>query len=339
MSPNRRITISDIAQKAGVSKQTVSRVINDKSDVSPATREKVKSIINALGYSPDPIARSMKGKTNTLGILADDFSKESTAKIVNSAQIEANKNGFSVLVDNLFLNSNTPPSLIKTITRRVDGLLIIHSHNNSQFNYISQKYDPNIPIVFVNGPFDNSSNHTVGLDNFIGGLTATNYLLSLGHTAIVTILGSLQDKQTQERYSGYKKAFEVSGLEEDQRLVLQGNWTFESGEIALNRLLGYGTFFSAIFAINDLMALGAIKALRDANINVPEEVSVVGFDNQLFSAYMSPPLTTVKQPYDIFGETGINLLIETINTPSMPPKNIKYAPKLIIRESCKLYPK
>jgi DNA-binding LacI/PurR family transcriptional regulator len=344
MSGNQRITIADIARMAGVSKQTVSRVINDKPDVAPQTRERIKVIIKSMGYSPDPIARSMKGSTHTLGCITPNLSDFNFSSIVQAAQTEARSHGFLIFSGSAPSEIDVLPLMNEMMARRVDGFLVINPRDDLRYRHFLPLIEAKVPVVYIkNSPHDEPVS-AVCMDDFSGGLMATQYLASLGHTSIVTILGPENEECTRDRLGGYRKGLGGAGLQEDQRLIIQGDWTAESGKMAVKKLLDYQVDFTAIFAQNDRMALGAMQILREKGLRIPEDISVIGYDDLPLTAYFTPPLTTIRQPIKKFGQIGAQLLIETINKPGFKPKVVRLDPQLVIRQTCapfqqKPYPK
>ncbi len=335
MTQGKRITIAEVAEKAGVSKQTVSRVINERPDVAPATREKIQSIMRALGYSPDPIARSMRGVTDTLAILAPNLCTEGVARMVHATQVEARKLGYYVYLHTSSSQIDSSSLLHEINNRRISGLIIIQLFKDWGIEFFELSHGLKIPIICINCAPSNIFVPSIYLDDFSAGLMATNHLLSLGHTSIATVLGPENDDRSVERYNGFIKAFELRGLPENRHLVLQGDWSPESGKVAIKRLQSYSYQFSAIFAHNDYMALGAIDGLRETNLKVPNDISVVGCDDLAISAYFNPPLTTVRLPYDELGQKGVQVLVENIKSHNSVQRSIKMDPTLIVRESCK----
>lgn len=334
MIDKRRITIADVAQKAGVSKQTVSRVINERQDVAPETRKRIKALINAMGYAPDPIARSMKGSTHTLGCITPNLSDYIFSAIVQAAQAEARNNGYFILTGSAQSEFDVPPLLNEMLHRRVDGLLVINPRDDYRFRHLLPVIEAETPVVYIKNTPENEPVSAVCLDDLTGGYLATQYLLSLGHKSIVTILGPENEECTKNRLAGYMQALHDLKTGVDQRLILQGDWSAESGKSAISKLMGYQFHFTAIFAQNDRMALGAIRALRENGKKIPEDVSVVGYDDLPLTAYVNPPLTTIRQPIERFGQIGVQLLIEAINKPGTTPRVVSLDPSLIIRETC-----
>ena len=334
MINKKRITITDVAQKAGVSKQTVSRVINDRPDVAPDTRKRIKALIRNMGYTPDPIARSMKGSTHTLGCITPNLSDFNFSAIVQAAQSEARQHGYFVLTGSAQSEIDVSPLLTEMLDRRVDGFLVINPRDDNRYRHLLPIIEAEIPIVYIKNTPVNEPVSAVCLDDYTGGYLASQYLISLGHRSIVTILGPENEECTKKRLAGFAKALHDVGAEVDQRLILQGDWSAESGKFAINKLLGYQVSFSAIFAQNDRMALGAMRALREAGMRIPQDISVVGYDDLPLTSFYDPPLTTVRQPIERFGQVGVQLLLEAIKKSGTDPQVVNLDPILIIRESC-----
>lgn len=334
MKSQKRMTIADIAQKAGVSKQTVSRVINDKPDVAPETRQHIQNLIKAMAYEPDPIARSMKGRTYTLGCITPNFTDLNLTSIVQAAQISAREQGFFTLVATAESDIEFPGILSEMINRRVDGLLIINPHDDNRYHHLRPHIDTGLPIVYIKNTPINEAVSAICLDDENGGFIAAQYLLSLGHTAIVTILGPENEECTQKRLAGFNKALRTAGIPEDPRLVINGDWSAESGKKAIKKIMSYNVQFSAVFAQNDWMAIGAMHAVKKSGLKIPDEISVLGYDDLSFTAFIDPPLSTIQQPIAQFGKTAAEILINHINQPEKPPVIITLNPNLVIRDSC-----
>lgn len=334
MISKKNITIADVAQKAGVSKQTVSRVINEKPDVAPHTRSHIKAIIKSLGYTPDPIARSMKGQTHTIGCITPNLTDVNFSSIVQAAQNEAYKHGYFVLIGSAQSEYDVPPLLNEMISRRVDGLLVINPRDDQRYRHFLPLIEADTPIVYIkNSPVDEPVS-AICLDDEMGGFIATEYLLSLGHRKIVTILGPENEECTQDRLAGYLRGLHTAGIQVDHRLIVHGDWSAKSGKIALGKLYDYAAHFTAIFAQNDHMALGAMQAIKQAGLRIPHEISIIGYDDLPLSSFFDPPLTTIHQPMALFGEVAVQHLIDAINKSDNQPEVIRLEPTLIARESC-----
>ena len=334
MANKKRVTISDVAEEAGVSKQTVSRVINERPDVADHTRGRIKKVIERLGYYPDPIARSMRGSTHTLGCITPNLSDYNFSSIVQAAQAEARNNGFFLLTGSAQSEFDVLPLLNEIMNRRVDGLLVINPRDDDRYLHFLPLVERGIPVVYIkNTPLDEKVS-AVSLDDETGGYLATRHLIHLGHMKIATIQGLPNEECTKERLAGFRKAYREAGIQLDSQLLVNGDWSATSGNQAIKTLLTKGNDFTAVFAQNDRMAVGAIRALRESGLRVPQDVSVIGYDDIPLSSFFDPPMTTVRQPMEAFGRIGAQILIEALNNPGFQPRIVRLAPELIIRKTC-----
>lgn len=330
-----RPTIKDVAKQAGVSRQTVSRVINNKDGVSDATRRRVQKVVEKLGYQPNAAARSMAvGHTHTLGCISPDLTNYIFASIIESAQTEARRLGFFTLTGSAQKETDFEPLLNEMIYRRVDGLLILNPHDDNRYQYLQPLIQKGMPVVYIKNTPNGAPVSSVSCDDENGGYKATQYLIELGHTSIATIPGPKNEECTPDRLAGYHKALTESGLEWDEILIIYSDWTAKGGGRATQTLLESGIPFSAIFAQNDRMAMGSIRALREAGLSVPEDISVIGYDDIPLSSYYDPALTTLRQPMDVFGQKAAQLLIKSIQDSAHLPVQVLIEAHLIERESC-----
>jgi len=329
------VTIRDVAALAGVSHQTVSRVINNSERVSPGTRTRVEKAIKELGYRPNAIARSMaKGHTHTLGCISPNFTDYSFASIIESAQVEARRQGFFVLTGSAPTVDEIQPLLDEMLNRRVDGLLVLNPRDDERYRYLLPLVKEGIPLVYLkNSPIGEAVSSVV-CDDKNGGYQAVHFLVGLGHTSIATILGPENEECTLDRLEGYRQALKEAGIEPEKKMVAVGDWTAKSGEYAVQQLLETKQSFSAIFAQNDRMAVGAIRALRETGLRIPQDISIIGYDDIPLASYFDPPLTTIQQPMDEFGRHGAQLLIEAVQNPKYIPKQVRLNVQLIKRSSC-----
>jgi DNA-binding LacI/PurR family transcriptional regulator len=334
---NKRVIISDVAEEAGVSKQTVSRVINNRPDVADHTRKRIKEIIARLGYHPDPIARSMRGDTHTLGCITPNLSDYNFSSIVQAAQAEARNSGYFLLTGSAQSEQDVQSLLNEIMSRRVDGLLVINPRDDNRYLHFLPLIEQGVPVVYIkNTPVDENVS-AVSLDDVSGGYLATLHLIGLGHRKIATILGLPNEECTKGRLAGFHKAYHEAGLQVNPKLLAQGDWSASSGNQAIKDLLAKGEAFSAVFAQNDRMAVGAIQALREAGFKVPEDISVIGYDDIPLSSYFDPPMTTVRQPMEAFGRIGAQILIEALNNHAFVPQIVRLAPELIVRKTSAPY--
>ncbi len=333
----KRVTIKDVAAKAGVSRQTVSRVLNEEGVVAEATRARVLATIDELGYRPNAIARSLVSqRTYTLGLLTADFSDYTHARIIEGAEAEAREHGYLIFVSGAEHSPEGEPLCCSPLLsqHQAEGLFIVY-HGSDQDSYeLFEHIPPDLPVVTIGYAPNREDIVTVGIANYQGARQATQHLLGLGHRRIAHITGPMQMYAGQERRRGYTAALQEAGITPEDSWVASGDWSSSSGYHAAQQLLNRNLDFTALFVQNDRMAMGALQALREHKLRVPQDVAVVGFDNIPSTPYFDPPLTTLHQPNYELGRTGARLLINLINNQPAPSVPIRLATRLIIRSSC-----
>ena len=328
-------TIRDVAVQAGVSHQTVSRVINNSKGVAACTRIRVESAIKEVGYRPNAIARSMvMGHTLTLGCITPNLTNSIFSSMIESAQAEARRQGFFILTGSAPSVDEVQPLLDEMLNRRVDGLLVLNPRDDDRYLHLLPLIKKGMPVVYLKNSPKGELVSSVCSDDQSGSYQATQYLLELGHTSIATITGPDSEECTQDRLEGYRKILLETGINLEEALVVKGDWTAESGGKAIRQLLASGVPFSSVFAQNDRMAVGAIRALMDVGLRVPQDVSIIGYDDIPLATYFDPPLTTVHQPTDEFGRYGAQLLIDAVQNPKNKPKQVRLNAQIIKRNSC-----
>ena len=330
-----QVTIRNVANLAGVSHQTVSRVINNSERVSPSTRQRVENAIKELDYRPNAIARSMaKGYTHTLGCISPNLTNYIFSSMIECAQIEARNQNFFLLTGCASSADDVPPLLDEMLNRRVDGLLVLNPRDDTRYLHLLPLIEEGMPVVYLKNSPKEELVSSVCADDEGGGYQATQYLLELGHTNIAIITGPENEECTQDRLKGYRQALSEADINEEKTLIIKGDWSADSGEKAIQQLLTSKTPFTAVFAQNDRMAVGSIRALRDAGLRVPQDVSVIGYDDIPLASFFDPPLTTIRQPMDEFGRHGAQLLIEAIKNKKYIPKQVRLNTQIVKRNSC-----
>lgn len=332
----KRITIKDVAAKAGVSRQTVSRVLNGKGEVADETRARVQAAIDMLGYQPSAIARSLVSqRTYILGLLTADFSDYTHARIIEGAEAAARELEYLSFVSGAEHSPDGEPLRSPLLGQhRAEGLFIVYHGSDRDSYSILEEIPRGLPVVTIGYARDHEHIIPVGIANRPGARQATEHLLRLGHRRIAHITGPVQMYASQERRLGYMEALQDAGVTPEDALVATGDWSSASGYHATLQLLERSTSFSALFVQNDRMAMGALQALRERGIRVPQDVAVVGFDNIPSTPYFDPPLTTMHQPNYELGRLGAQLLIDLIHGESAPTGPIRLETKLIVRRSC-----
>jgi LacI family transcriptional regulator len=330
----KKVTIREVAARAGVSYQTVSRVLNDRPDVAAETRQRVRDIIAELGYRPSSIARSLiSNQTFTLGLITADFSDYFFTQVIVGAEAEARKHDYFFMLCSTERNPDEEPEYFKLLTERnVDGILFARPSTEQDSRHMLSLIHQ-VPLVTTAYYIPGEEMTVVDVDNVDGGFQAARCLLNAGHRHVAMITGPAW-KSVSDRSHGYRLALEQGGLPYDSRLVGAGDWSHESGYRAMTYLLERAPHLTAVFAHNDQMAIGAMRAILESGRLIPEDVAVVGYDDIPAASYSYPPLTTIHQPMQDVGRVATQLLIEAINQPDIEPKEVLLKPRLICRDSC-----
>lgn len=329
--PKSRPTIRDVARQAGVSHQTVSRVINGRDDVLPETRAHVEAAIEKLGYHPNAIARSMaRGQTHTLACISPNLTDYTFASVIEGAETEARQNGYFMLS-----SSATDPDAFRELLdelighRRVDGLIVINPYSDERYKYIPR----NFPVVFVGARSHGENISSVCLDDEKVAYEATRHLISLGHKNIAMVTGPMEEDCCQDRTDGFRRALQEAGFDFEETMIIEGDWTATSGQDALLSFVELGCVPTAIFAQNDRMALGVLRAARDVNLKIPSQLAVIGVDDMPLSSYFDPPLTTMQQDMPRIGQEAIRILLDIIQNKITETREIRLPASLIVRQS------
>ncbi len=309
--------------------------MNNKPEVSPETRELVLAAIDELGYRPSAAARSMVvGHTHMLGCISPSLIDYTFACIIESAQAEARALGYCLLAGGAPELRSVELLLEEMLHRQVDGLLVLNPCADDRCRLFEPLAAKGVPVIYLVSAPEEGPVTLIRGDDLDGGLQATRYLIGLGHRQIATILGPRVEKCTFDRLDGYRQGLAEVGVEPDPELNIRGDWSATSGYNAAWGLLGTGRPFTAIFAQNDQMAVGAIKALREAGRQVPADVSLIGYDDIPLASYFDPPLTTLRQPMQLFGQQAVQMLIEMTQQPNAAPNKVLLPAQLIVRGSC-----
>ena len=326
-------TIREVAESAGVSYATVSHVINNTRLVSPETRERVLAAMDALNYRPNALARSLRqGKTNTLGLVLPDSANPFFAEISRSIEDEAFKKGYSVFLCNTELDTQRELFYVDVLSKKqVDGIVFVAA--GDQADSLEFLVGRNMPVVMIDREVPSVEVDAVLTDNQLGGYLATRHLLELGHQRIACISGPSSITPSAERMIGYRKALEEAGLPYDEKLILRGDYHAQSGMEITHSILKMNPRPTAIFALNDLMALGALRAAAEDGCTVPGDLAVVGYDDLEIARFTNPPLTTIAQPKKEIGIKAIELLVDRISRKDRSPSRLVLPPELIVRRS------
>lgn len=326
-------TMREVAQLASVSVQTVSCVVNGTGSISPETRERVLQAIEQLNYHRDPIARSMRtGRTQLIGLLVLDITNPVLSLIASAVEAEAYARNYGVLLYNVSQDKRREHAYLEAVAERlVDGLIIVNAVDREKtFAEIQRSA---IPTVLVDC-LASTSIPSVSVDNHQGAYLATTHLIELGHRRIAHLSGAPALEVARQRIIGYEQALDDHGLAY-KRIChpVNNRWDFRSGYLATQHLLETTPRPTAIFAAGDQMAMGAYRALAEAGVRVPDDVSVIGFDDIEAANYISPPLTTIRQPFEEIGQRALALLFELLGDRRPAKTQVILPPELILRQS------
>jgi LacI family transcriptional regulator len=331
--------IKELAGKLGLSVTTVSRVLNGKSEkfrISKETSRKVLDAARKYHYSPNRIARGLKlEKTETIGLIIPDIANPYFGSIAKTIEVEARNNGYSIILCDSLDDEITEAELLQLLAdRRVDGIIIAPTGRNSE--HVKEIQEQGIPVMVIDRYFPDTSLPFVTTNNYLGALLATEHFIKMGHRIIACIQGINGISANSERVKGYHDALQKHKIPVNEKLILGTDFGEENGYNQTKKLLALTERPTAIFALSNLISLGALRAVKEAQLIVPEDVSIVSFDEQPFSAFLTCPMTTVEQPREEIGKLAFQNLLKIIdNGNSEKMKNIMLNPRLIIRDSVK----
>ncbi|MBI5564673.1 MAG: LacI family DNA-binding transcriptional regulator [Chloroflexi bacterium] len=324
-------TIQEVAEKAGVSPTTVSHVINNSRVVADETRQRVEAAMEELHYRPNALARSLRrGQTHTLGLILPDSSNPFFAEIGHSIEAAAFEQGYSVVLCNTEGDLAKEALYVDVLSKKqVDGIIFVAA--GEQTDSLRALLHHKLPVVVVDRDLPDVEIDAVLTDNRQGGYLATKHLIDLGHTRIGCIAGPSHLTPSAQRVIGYRDALTEAGLPIVDDLITRGDFHPESGYLAARSLLDGPTAPTAIFACNDLMALGALRAVAEHGRRVPANFAIVGFDDIELASFTSPPLTTIAQPKSDLGRLAVQWLIERIADKARPARRELLPTRLIVR--------
>ncbi|HZG60966.1 MAG TPA: LacI family DNA-binding transcriptional regulator [Anoxybacillus sp.] len=328
-----KTTIYDVAKKAGVSISTVSRVINNTGRISEKTRKKVLEVMEALHYQPSVVASALTGKrTRTIGLIIPDVANPFFSEIARKVEDRGRELEFNVLMCNTDNNPETEEMYLSLLKQKsVDGIIIGTTTNN--YTVLNELLCDHFPVALIAQDIPELAINVVRVDDFLGGYQATSHLVSLGHKKIAIILGNLSRTSDKYRFQAYRQVLEENGLEYDEKLVIYTDYSMEDGKRAALEILKSPQRPTAIFACFDSLAVGVYQAAKELGLHIPNDLSVVGFDNTILATIVDPPLTTIAQPIDEMGRQVVDLLVREIEGEKTTKQRVILPPELIIRNS------
>jgi LacI family transcriptional regulator len=327
-------TMKDIAKKAKVSMITVSRAMNNRPDISRETKSRVLKIARQLNYIPDHLARSLvTRKTKTVAVLVPDNVDSFYAAVVQGIGDECRERGYGIFLWNTHDSADKELEYLRQAReKRTDGMLIYPVQADSR--YIKELRRNPVPFVFLNRHADAVDVDFVINDNVHGAYLAVNHLVQKGHRRITYVCARPNASSGKERIAGCRKATQEAGLPSECLDLLVCEETIESCYKLVKELVAKDKRPSAIFVWDDRLAIGAMKAIGEANLRIPQDVALVGYDDIEISAYLHPPLTTVRQPTHQIGQTAARILLDKLESEETPePKKIILKPELVVRET------
>ncbi|MAT42604.1 MAG: hypothetical protein CL609_09705 [Anaerolineaceae bacterium] len=339
-TPSKRPTIKEVAAAAGVSTQTVSRVVNARPDVSDETRQRVQHIIEELGYQPSALARSLiQQRSYTLGVVIAGLKFVGPSRTLNGITSAAEDAGYSLLLKELphFHANDIVPIIDALKARHVDGIIwAVPEIGDNRSWVMDWSIEFSIPVIYLTmEPKEGIS--VVSLNNYLGGRLAMNHLIQQGYKNIGHIAGPLDWWESRQRFSAWKDCLKEAGYERSDKNYVEGNWSSSSGLTAINKLFQQYPNMDAVFAGNDQMALSVLHYANQKGIRIPEDLGVVGFDNIPEGEFFWPPLTSIQQEFHHIGTVAVQEMLKAIEANRkndlVEARTIMLSPSLVVRES------
>jgi DNA-binding LacI/PurR family transcriptional regulator len=325
--------MKDVARLANVSVSTVSRVINSSIPVDEATRLRVEKAIQQVNFKPNLIARSLRMKsTNLIGVVVPELQHETFTSFIKFAEESAEARGYNLVIGSTNTNPETEERFIENLIRRnIDGIIFSRVSDHSRVLKLIDR--TKIPIVIIDRSLAREDIPAVVLDNYGAGAMAAGHLLSLGHLSFACITGPLDISINRERLAGFRDTIMTGGGRLDERYIFEGNFKYDSGGRGADFLLDTGADFTAVWAQNDYMAIGAMNRLAARGFSIPGDISIMGLDNIEHSWMIMPALTTMAQPFRQMCESAVDLIVKASRKETTDASRIVLGPELVIRET------
>jgi LacI family transcriptional regulator len=329
-----KITIRDVAREAGVSVATVSRVLNDSGPVSEGARARILEIAGRLRYAPNEAARTLiSSRTSALGVILPDLHGEFFSEVIRGLDQAAKASGYHLLVSGSHNDCAETEAALRAMRGRVDGLVVMAPDANAAD--VAAGLPDGVPVVLLNCPAVDGRSDSIEIDNYGGAYAMVRHLVGATRRRVAVIVGTPNNRDAAERLRGYREALRDLDIEQRPEWELAGNFTEASGYEAARRFFALATRPEALFASNDSMAIGAMSALREAELRVPEDVAVGGFDDIPMARYTSPPLTSVRVPMADLGARAVQRLVLAVGKEAHHGARRETLPtELVVRETC-----
>jgi LacI family transcriptional regulator len=336
------VTIKDLARELGISPSTVSRALSGHPDISDATIKKVTELAEKYHYQPNSIALSLRSsKTKTIGVILPEIAHSFFAAIISGIEDAATEKGYNVMLchtDEIYHREVVDAKLL--FSHRVDGLLVGVSKTTFNMDHFKPYIDRGLPLIFFDREPEGIDASTVLVDDRVGAFKAVEHLIEQGCRQILHMAGPYDVSTSKKRLKGYQEALTANGLPQDPDLVVycESGIDIEEAENTMSQLLAQGMRFDGLFANNDALAIGAIRALKKAGVEIPRQVAVIGFSDWQIASLIEPPLSSVIQPGYKMGQKAVELFFQVQANPGMPPKRIVLNTETVLRESSIRHP-
>lgn len=329
-------TIKDVARLAGVSTTTVSHVINKTRFVAEGTQEKVMKAVDELNYAPSAVARSLKcNTTRTIGMLVTQSTNLFFSEVIDGVESYCYRQGYTLILCNTGGIYEKQRDYIRMLAeKRVDGILVMCSDLTDELNEMLDRHK-DIPKVIMDWGPENPQVDKIIDNSEEGGYLATKYLIEHGHTQIACLSGHFEKLACKERIEGFKRAMDEAKLSVNEDWILEGNFECDTAVLAADKIIAMDNKPTAVFCFNDTMALGLISRLQQQGLKVPDDISVIGYDNIELAEYFSPPLTTVHQPKRRVGKNAFEILMARIKNKQNERRVFEMHPEIVTRQSVK----
>ncbi len=335
---NNSVTLKEVAAELGVSAMTVSRAVNNSPNVDSKTKKRILEKAKKMGYTPNLVAKSLvSSKTYTVGVVIPEISHSFFPDVVRGIEEVVDSKAYQILLTNTSDNFEKEKKVIEALkAKRVDGMLISSSLMTDNFSYYKELIKSGMPIVFFDRCIENIGASCIKVNDQAASQQITEHLINLGYKKIGYLSGPKKVSIGKARFDGFNIAMIKNGLPVDDKLIIENGYNEKGGYDAMKKLLKLPAKDRprAVVAVNDPVAFGAMDAIKDANLRIPEDIAIVGFTNDIRANLVTPPLTTVNQPAYELGKKAASKLIDTIQEKGDLVENVELITNLVVRESC-----